>query len=32
VAEVLPRFGKDRQAARAAGVGTFVWAKDLFGW
>jgi histidinol-phosphate phosphatase family protein len=24
--------GKDQQAARAAGIGTFVWAKDFFGW
>jgi histidinol-phosphate phosphatase family protein len=23
---------KDREAARAAGVGTFVWARDFFGW
>ena len=23
---------KDREAARAAGIGTFVWAKDFFGW
>lgn len=23
---------KDRDAARAAGVGTFVWARDFFGW
>jgi histidinol-phosphate phosphatase family protein len=23
---------KDREAAAAAGVGTFVWAKDFFGW
>jgi HAD superfamily hydrolase (TIGR01662 family) len=24
--------GKDRDAATAAGVGTFVWARDFFGW
>jgi D-glycero-D-manno-heptose 1,7-bisphosphate phosphatase len=24
--------GKDRDAAVAAGIGTFVWAKDFFGW
>jgi len=23
---------KDRDAAAAAGVGTFVWARDFFGW
>jgi FMN phosphatase YigB (HAD superfamily) len=23
---------KDRAAAAAAGVGTFVWARDFFGW
>jgi histidinol phosphatase-like enzyme len=23
---------KDREAAAAAGVGTFVWAHDFFGW
>jgi D-glycero-D-manno-heptose 1,7-bisphosphate phosphatase len=23
---------KDRQAAAAAGIGTFVWARDFFGW
>jgi hypothetical protein len=23
---------KDRDAAAVAGVGTFVWAKDFFGW
>jgi phosphoglycolate phosphatase-like HAD superfamily hydrolase len=23
---------KDREAALAAGVGTFVWAKDFFDW
>jgi FMN phosphatase YigB (HAD superfamily) len=23
---------KDRDAAMAAGVGTFVWARDFFGW
>lgn len=23
---------KDREAARAAGIGRFVWAKDFFGW
>ena len=23
---------KDRAAARAAGIGTFLWAKDFFGW
>jgi D-glycero-D-manno-heptose 1,7-bisphosphate phosphatase len=23
---------KDREAVRAAGVGTFVWARDFFGW
>jgi D-glycero-D-manno-heptose 1,7-bisphosphate phosphatase len=23
---------KDREAARAAGIGTFVWARDFFGW
>jgi FMN phosphatase YigB (HAD superfamily) len=23
---------KDRDAALAAGVGTFVWARDFFGW
>jgi D-glycero-D-manno-heptose 1,7-bisphosphate phosphatase len=23
---------KDREAARAAGIGTFVWAHDFFGW
>ena len=23
---------KDRDAAAAAGIGTFIWAKDFFGW
>jgi histidinol phosphatase-like enzyme len=23
---------KDREAARAASIGRFVWAKDFFGW
>jgi histidinol phosphatase-like enzyme len=23
---------KDREAARAAGIATFIWARDFFGW